>query len=174
MKRKITMLQLFLLTIVGKNHKKAKVIERSRLFREFGEGGYWHPFWLPTCPELISIGRNVTVAADVRFYEHDICHRMFTGDECYCGPRIKYYKGPITIGDNSVIGARSIVLYNVTIGRNALVAAGSVVTKDVPDYAIVGGNPARIIGNTKDFLKNRLAYSNEKTDDFSYESFYRK
>lgn len=81
-------------------------------------GGYWHPCWLPTNPELISIGSNVTVAADVRFYEHDMVRLMFDNDPNYHGPYIKNYTGPIIIGDNVVIGARAIILYNVTIGAS--------------------------------------------------------
>lgn len=137
-------------------------------------GGYWHPCWLPTNPELISIGSNVTVAADVRFYEHDMVRLMFDNDPNYHGPYIKNYTGPIIIGDNVVIGARAIILYNVTIGNNALVAAGSVVTKDVPPYAIVGGNPAKIIGNTKELLKKRMEYGGEDTENFCFGYYYRK
>ncbi|MEM1107582.1 MAG: acyltransferase [Planctomycetota bacterium] len=51
----------------------------------------------------------------------------------------------ITIGDDVWIGANALVLDGVTIGSHAIVAAGAVVTKDVPDWAIVGGNPARLI-----------------------------
>ena len=57
-------------------------------------GGYWHPCWIPTQPELISIGSNVTIAADVRFYEHDMVRLMFDDDPNYIGPYIKYYTGP--------------------------------------------------------------------------------
>lgn len=52
---------------------------------------------------------------------------------------------PITIGDGVWIGARAIVLPGVTIGEGAVVAAGAVVTKDIPAWAVVGGNPAKII-----------------------------
>lgn len=51
----------------------------------------------------------------------------------------------ITIGNNVWIGARAILLNGVNIGDGAVVAAGAVVTKDVPPYTIVGGNPAKII-----------------------------
>lgn len=54
-------------------------------------------------------------------------------------------KGGITVGNDVWIGARAIILSGVTIGDGAIVAAGAVVTRDVPPYAIVGGNPARII-----------------------------
>ncbi|VXB02754.1 Acetyltransferase [Flavobacterium sp. 9R] len=52
---------------------------------------------------------------------------------------------PITIGDGTWIGANVVVLAGVTIGKNCVVAAGSVVTKDIPNYAVAVGNPARIL-----------------------------
>lgn len=52
---------------------------------------------------------------------------------------------PVLISNDVWIGARSIILPGVIIGTGAIIAAGSVVTKEVPDYAIVGGNPAKII-----------------------------
>lgn len=54
-------------------------------------------------------------------------------------------KGPITIGHDVWIGANSIILSGITIGTGAVVAAGAVVTKDVAAYAIVAGNPARVL-----------------------------
>nr|WP_102782474.1 CatB-related O-acetyltransferase [Thalassospira sp. GB04J01] len=54
-------------------------------------------------------------------------------------------KGSISLGHDVWIGARAIVLSGVKIGTGAVVAAGAIVTKDVPPYAIVGGNPARLI-----------------------------
>jgi maltose O-acetyltransferase len=52
---------------------------------------------------------------------------------------------PIIIGDDVWIGARAVILPGIRIGKGAIIGAGSVVTTDVPEYAIVGGNPARIL-----------------------------
>lgn len=62
-------------------------------------------------------------------------------------PTIKqdYYDATIEIGDDVWIGGGSIILAGVKIGKGAIIAAGAVVNKDVPDYAIVGGVPAKII-----------------------------
>ncbi len=51
----------------------------------------------------------------------------------------------ITIGDGVWLGARAITLPGVTIGEGAVVAAGAVVTKDAEPWAVVGGNPAKVI-----------------------------
>ena len=52
---------------------------------------------------------------------------------------------PVIIGDDVWIGRRAMILPGVRIGNGAIVGAGSIVTRDVPDYAVVAGNPARII-----------------------------
>ena len=57
--------------------------------------------------------------------------------------------------DNWFIGSHSIILPDVKIGPNAIVAAGAVVTKDVPEGSIVGGNPAKVIGSTYDLMNKR-------------------
>lgn len=52
---------------------------------------------------------------------------------------------PIIIGDDVWIGTGSIILPGVTIGNGSIVAAGSIVTKNIPEMVIAGGNPARVI-----------------------------
>lgn len=54
-------------------------------------------------------------------------------------------KGPVRIGDNVWIGDKASIMPGVSIGKGSIVAANSVVTHDVPEYCIVGGNPARIL-----------------------------
>lgn len=60
---------------------------------------------------------------------------------------------PIEIRDDVWIGARALILPGVRIGEGAIVGAGAVVTKDVPAFAIVGGNPAKVIKWRKNALK---------------------
>ncbi|RAH98338.1 N-acetyltransferase [Acuticoccus sediminis] len=57
---------------------------------------------------------------------------------------------PITVGARASVGSNATILGGVTIGREALVGAGAVVTHDVPDFAIVAGVPARIVGDVRD------------------------
>lgn len=56
---------------------------------------------------------------------------------------------PVTIGDDVWFGARVIIMPGVTIGNGVIVGAGAVVTKDVPDYSIVAGVPAKIVKSRK-------------------------
>jgi acetyltransferase-like isoleucine patch superfamily enzyme len=53
----------------------------------------------------------------------------------------------ISIGSGSWIGSGAIILDGVKIGRNVVIGAGAVVSKDVPDYAVAVGNPARVVRN---------------------------
>lgn len=61
---------------------------------------------------------------------------------------------PTRVCRGASIGSNATILPNVVIGQKALVAAGSVVTKDVPEHAIVAGNPARVIGSTLENTEN--------------------
>lgn len=68
--------------------------------------------------------------------------------------------GEIKIGDNCFIGARAIILPGVTLGNECVVAAGAVVTKSYPSGSVLGGNPAKLIGNSKKLVRkySSLAY----------------
>lgn len=85
----------------------------------------------------LTIGSHVDIATQVMIYnsQHDISDPQFVATE-----------EPVAIGDYVFIGPRAIILPGVTIGRGAVIAAGAVVTKDVEPFAIVGGVPAKSIG----------------------------
>lgn len=89
----------------------------------------------------LKIGSNVCFASNVSIWtlQHD-----YRDPEFRCTPD---HYGPVTIGDRAWIGPNTVILHNVTIGEGAVIAAGAVVTKDVPPFTLVGGVPAKIIGN---------------------------
>jgi galactoside O-acetyltransferase len=110
----------------------------------------------------VSLNRNVMVNSDVK-------GEIIIEENCILGPNVvirasghKYddltvpireqghHKGRIVIKAGTWIGANAVVLPDVTVGKGTIVAAGAVVTKDVDDYEIVGGVPAKKIGSRKD------------------------
>ncbi|MRH43423.1 acetyltransferase [Aquibacillus halophilus] len=91
----------------------------------------------------------------------DVCEVRF-GDNCMLAPGVqiytathplnpiernsgKEYAKPISFGNNVWIGGSAVINPGVTIGDNVVIASGAVVTKDIPDNVVVGGNPARTI-----------------------------
>lgn len=138
--------------------KRAELIRKARIFHSFGKGCLWQPLAIPSDPQLVSIGNNVIVSANVRFITHDKIQTVLLGMNNPEYPvKARHYIGKIVVYDNVMIGSDSTILYDVSIGPNAVIAAGSVVTKDVPEDAIVGGNPARVIGSLKKLAEKRYA-----------------
>ena len=100
--------------------------------------------------ESLRIGNFVSIAEEVKFllggnHPHDGFSTFPFLVKNFGQREEAKTKGPIVVEDDVWIGYDSLILSGVTIGRGAVIAAGSVVTKDVPPYAIVGGNPAKLI-----------------------------
>lgn len=101
-------------------------------------------------PYLITLGNNVRISGDVRFVTHDggtWAFRRELKDEVV----VRY--GRITVGDDTFIGLRSIIMPGVAIGKNCVIGAGSIVTHDVPDRTVVVGIPARKICTTDEYIE---------------------
>lgn len=122
---------------------RTEYLKKHYIFAEMGENVLFQPIKLPNEPKLIKIHDNVKIAADVTFYTHDIINSVFSGMD---GESYQTHGECIEIFDNVFVGGHSIIIGGVSIGPNSIVAAGSVVTKDVPSGVVVGGNPARVIG----------------------------
>lgn len=110
-----------------------------------------YQFWLPVRKEVwITTGADVSIGpeASVLTLGHDPQSDEF-GDR----------GGNVTIGDRVSIGYRAIILPGVTLGEGAVVGAGAVVSRDVPPFTIVAGNPARKIGDRRRDLSYELNYA---------------
>lgn len=105
-----------------------------------------------------TIGNNVIMGPEVTIFT--INHNTDNIDI-----PIKYQgdakEKPVYIGDDSWIGYRSIILPGVKIGKGVVIGAGAVVAKDVPDYAVAVGNPARIVKYRYDELGGKTINDKE-------------
>lgn len=110
----------------------------------YWQGSYINPFFL----FLIEIGDNVTLThATILVHGGSLQHSLKIS-------RV----GKVKIGNNVFVRFQPLILPNVTIGNNVVIGAGSVVTKDIPNNSIAVGNPCRIIGRYDEFCeKHRIA-----------------
>ncbi|MFK7693571.1 maltose acetyltransferase domain-containing protein [Paenibacillus sp. HJGM_3] len=137
--------------------------QRKAFLRElFGSTGnhfYVEPAFRCDYGYNIHVGENFYANFDCVFL--DVCE-IRIGDNCFLAPGVHIYTAthpleaedritgaeygkPVTIGHNVWIGGRAVINPGVKIGNNAVIASGAIVTKDVPDNVVVGGNPAKVI-----------------------------
>lgn len=105
------------------------------------------------------VGNDVIIADDMKIQAFAfIPNGVYFQRGVFVGPRVTFTNDMnpphnefmrTHVKEYAAIGAGAVICPGVTIGRKALVGAGSVVTKDVPDYAVVVGNPARILRHVK-------------------------
>jgi len=101
----------------------------------------------------VIVGDNVTVKSGVQLWDG-----TRIGNHVFIGPNVTFTNDPfprsqqypesfsgIYIKDHASIGANATLLPGITIGQHAMIGAGAVVTRDVPDRAVVAGNPAKIL-----------------------------
>lgn len=109
---------------------------------------------------IIGEGCQIGFTSAILTHSSHISIRLLGKAYMYHTPkdRVGYIHKPVRIGDYSFIGSGSYILPGVTIGKGCVIGVNSVVTKDIPDYSIAVGSPARVIGSTKDedlpFLNN--------------------
>jgi UDP-2-acetamido-3-amino-2,3-dideoxy-glucuronate N-acetyltransferase len=126
---------------------------------------------------FVEIQKDVTVGKNCKISSHSfLCSALTIGDGVFIGHGVMFINDkypqavnddgfaqgpddwtclPTTVQRNGSIGSNATILAGVSIGQHALVAAGAVVTRDVPDYSIVAGVPAEIMGDTRDKRSGR-------------------
>jgi maltose O-acetyltransferase len=144
-------------TLETEGNKRTKLLKE--LFGYTGENVYMEPNIRVDYGYNIFVGENFSANFDCTIL--DVCEVRF-GDNCMLAPGVqiytathplhpternsgKEYAKPITFGNNVWIGGSAVINPGVTVGDNVVIASGSVVTKDVPNNVVVGGNPAKII-----------------------------
>jgi UDP-2-acetamido-3-amino-2,3-dideoxy-glucuronate N-acetyltransferase len=147
-----------------------------------GEGTkIWHFSHIQSGSEIgknCSVGQNVNIGNNVKIGNHvkiqnnvSVYEGVELEDYVFCGPSMvftniklprsefpqrgsKYYSKTL-VKKSASIGANATIVCGVTIGEYALIGSGSVITKDVPSYSLVVGNPGKVIGKV-DKMGNKL------------------
>jgi maltose O-acetyltransferase len=149
--------RLFNETIETEHAKRIELLKE--LFGSTGESLYVEPTFRCDYGYNIHVGNHFYANFDCVFL--DVCE-IRIGENCFIAPGVHIYTAthpinpyerisgaeygkPVTIGNNVWIGGRSVINPGVTIGDNVVIASGAVVTKDVPDNVVVGGNPAKVL-----------------------------
>jgi len=149
--------------------------------------------------EKCTLGQNVNVATDVvigNFCKIQNNVSVYEGvtleDYVFCGPsmvftnillpkckypqRGKEFYVETLVKEGASIGANATIVCGITLGRDCLIGAGSVVTKDVPDFALVVGNPGKIIGWVSEagvrlkFDKDGIAFCEKSNKKYKFEN----
>lgn len=170
---------------------------------EIGEGTkVWHFSHVQSGAKLgkncvlgqnVNIGNNVTIGNFVKIQNNvSVYEGVILEDYVFCGPSMvftnitdprskypqvgaKFYKKTL-VKEGASLGANSTIVCGHTIGRFAFVGAGAVVTKDIPDFALVVGNPAKIVGWFSEagvkliFDKDGIAYCEKSGKKYKLEN----
>jgi acetyltransferase-like isoleucine patch superfamily enzyme len=140
---------------------------RPRRLIKMGKSPSISPDAIFSNPERISFGDNIHIGSRSHIWAGPSVGRITIGDDVLIGPDVMITaasyrfddgspvtsqvmdEGDINIGNDVWLGAKVVVLPGVTIGVGAIVGASAVVTKNIPDFAIAVGIPARVVGQRK-------------------------
>ena len=110
-------------------HSRCRVASTAGGYLSIGDNTSFNVGCVVTCRHRVTIGKNISFGPNVLIYDHDHIMEAETGPK---GPG--FHLGEVEIGDNTWIGAGTIILRDTHIGKNCMIAAGSVVKGVVPDY----------------------------------------
>jgi acetyltransferase-like isoleucine patch superfamily enzyme len=120
----------------------SSVYDSSYIFGEVivGTKCWIGPFTIIDGSGGLSIGDNCTISTGVHIYTHDNVKQTLSGG------KMPMEHGAVWIGSCTYIGPQSMITKDVTIGHHCVIASNSFVSKNVEDFSIVAGNPAKVIG----------------------------
>lgn len=144
-------------SVIRSGFKRARLLKKVNYFHHQGEHCFFSTLYFGTEPHLLSFGDNVHIASGVRFVTHDVTGNML--NYRYPEEHLTNRVGKIEIGNDVVIGANAVILYDVKIGDRVVIGAGSVVTADIPDDCVYAGVPARKIGSSEDYYEKVRNFS---------------
>ncbi|MGL4955492.1 MAG: CatB-related O-acetyltransferase [Cetobacterium sp.] len=137
---------------------------------KYSYGPLYVKYW-ETAEENLEIGNFVSIGPGTKFIlggNHETnTFTTYPFKVKFLGEKVEAWtKGPIIVKDDVWIGTDALILSGVTVNQGAIIAAGSIVTKDVPAYSIVGGNPAKIIKYrySKDIIDEMITFDWSKVD----------
>lgn len=137
--------------------KGANIYDLSYVFGtvEVGEKTWIGPYTLLDGTGILKIGKYCNISAGVQIYTHSSLKWVLTGG------RNEYERQSTSIGDCTYIGSLSVINMGVKIGDHCIVAANSYVNKSFPDYSIIAGTPAKLIGKVEieDEIDVKMVYS---------------
>lgn len=123
------------------NLEQGAYIGNGKAFHVLGDAGFGKDFKCHS--RIVTVHGELLMGEDVLFQGND---HEFSNPDVPVGKQGPHPADPLEICEDVWIGARAIVLLGCKkIGAHSIIGAGAVVTKDVPEYAIVGGNPAKVI-----------------------------
>ena len=127
-------------TLIVKDNKRS---QEKRSFLSVGDNTYIGEYNnIRAAGGKVTIGNNCLISQHVTIVasNHQISKAKLIVEQGWATDKVD-----VTLEDDIWVGTNSVILPGITIHKGAVIAAGAVVTKDVPEYAIVAGNPARII-----------------------------
>lgn len=145
------------------------ILKHKKMFHHIGNRFIWQPRQFPADPELISIGDNVSIASSVVFVNHDIVSQML--NRLYESKQFDELWDGIEIGNNVMVGTRTIILPGVRIGSNVIIGAGSIVSKDIPDNCVAAGVPCKPVKDFDSYVEKRKTMKCLRNTELIWERF---
>lgn len=140
-----------------------KIVKKSQL--DLKDNVWIGHYCVLDASNCLTIGKGVQMGSHISIYTHTshISIRLLGESYLLSNNRIGYVKGAVSIGEYAFIGDSTIIFPGVNVGKGCLIKAGSILNKSVPDFSIVSGAPAKVVGHIID-IDNKF-FDNEMVNE---------